>query len=146
MNTEQIRGKSGIEISKILFSFLLILLSVSSFWVVFGADQGGLSFSANDTVAAGSESEARITGSDASGSGPSDSGSSAAAASRIPRDSEPSSLPYLAESAETEGTYSNGNISIALTKYTGDNLVYHVADIKLSSASYLKTAFAFGNV
>ena len=148
MNTEQTPGKSGIVISKILRSFLCIVLSLSSFWVVFGTDQGGLSFAAYERTAAGNGSEESIIGSAASGSAdgalPADFGSSKAAALRVPRKSAPANLPYLAKSFETEGTYSDSNINIALTKYTGDNLVYHVADIQLSGTSYLKAAFAFG--
>ena len=59
----------------------------------------------------------------ASGSNESDSGSSAAAAS-------------------SDTSYSDDNISVTLTEYYENNTKIYVADITLSSAEYLKTAFA----
>lgn len=50
------------------------------------------------------------------------------------------SLP--AENSSAGATYEDGNISITLTEYTVQDTAVYVADVKLSSAQYLKTAFA----
>ncbi len=42
----------------------------------------------------------------------------------------------------TDNYYSDGNITITLTKYRRNNTTIYVADVKLSSAEYLKTALA----
>ncbi len=55
-------------------------------------------------------------------------------------DSESESLS--AENTSSEMTYEDDNISIILTEYTVNDTVVYVADVKLSSAQYLKTAFA----
>ncbi len=53
-----------------------------------------------------------------------------------------SSLSLSAESVVTGDSYSDGNISIVITEErVGDTTVY-VADVTLSSADYLRTAFA----
>ena len=44
----------------------------------------------------------------------------------------------------TENSYEDGNISIILTQYREYETNIHVADVKISSAEYLKTAFAKG--
>lgn len=45
---------------------------------------------------------------------------------------------------QTETTYTDENISITLKEYEQDGTVIYVADVKLSSAEYLKTALAKG--
>ncbi len=42
----------------------------------------------------------------------------------------------------TDNYYSDGNITITLTNYRRNNTTIYVADVKLSSAEYLKTALA----
>ena len=42
----------------------------------------------------------------------------------------------------TDTSYSDGNISITLTEYREHNTTIYVADVQVSSAEYLKTAFA----
>ena len=44
----------------------------------------------------------------------------------------------------TENSYSDGNISITITEYRENGTDIYVADIRLSSADYLKTALAKG--
>ncbi|MCR5743495.1 MAG: phosphodiester glycosidase family protein [Lachnospiraceae bacterium] len=50
----------------------------------------------------------------------------------------------LAETVVTDTTYSDGNISVVLTTYREYDTTIYVADVTLSSAEYLKTAFANG--
>ena len=50
----------------------------------------------------------------------------------------------LAEAVVTDTTYSDGNISVVLTTYRENDTTIYVADVTLSSAEYLKTAFADG--
>ena len=50
----------------------------------------------------------------------------------------------LAETVVTDTTYSDGNISVVLTTYREYDTTIYVADVTLSSAEYLKTAFADG--
>lgn len=45
----------------------------------------------------------------------------------------------------TENSYTDGNISITLTEYREHDTAIYVADIRLSSAEYLKTALAEGS-
>ena len=45
---------------------------------------------------------------------------------------------------QTDNYYSDENITITLTEYREYNTVIYVADVKLSSAEYLKTALARG--
>ncbi len=47
-----------------------------------------------------------------------------------------------AEIVLTDNTYSDGNISITLTEYREYDTTIYVADVMLSSAEYLQTAFA----
>lgn len=44
----------------------------------------------------------------------------------------------------TENSYSDGNISITITEYRENDTTIYVADVQLSSAQYLQTAFAKG--
>ncbi len=54
-----------------------------------------------------------------------------------------SSVEEVTQSTEiTENSYSDGNITVTLTEYYENNTKIYVADIKLSSADYLKTALA----
>lgn len=46
------------------------------------------------------------------------------------------------ENASSATTYEDENIRITLTEYTTNDTVVYVADVQLSSAQYLKTAFA----
>lgn len=52
--------------------------------------------------------------------------------------SEKNTVPVII----TENTYSDSNINITVTKYKEYNTTIYVADVKLSSAEYLKTALA----
>ncbi len=59
--------------------------------------------------------------------------------------------PALTESTDnsqaliTDAAYSDENISITLTEYRKNNTAVYAADVRLSSADYLKTAFAKGS-
>lgn len=53
-------------------------------------------------------------------------------------------LVMSAEPVITEDSYSDGNISINITEYRQNDTNIYVADIQVSSADYLKTAFAKG--
>lgn len=56
---------------------------------------------------------------------------------------EPASTePSAAEPVTTDTTYSDGNISVELKTYRLYETTVYVADVQLSSAEYLKTAFA----
>ena len=56
---------------------------------------------------------------------------------------EPASKePSAAEPVTTDTTYSDGNISVELKTYRLYETTVYVADVQLSSAEYLKTAFA----
>ncbi len=46
------------------------------------------------------------------------------------------------EAVISDNSYSDGNISITLTEYRENDTTVYVADVTLSSAKYLKTAFA----
>ncbi len=50
--------------------------------------------------------------------------------------------PSAAEPVTTDTTYSDGNISVELKTYRLYETTVYVADVQLSSAEYLKTAFA----
>ncbi len=52
------------------------------------------------------------------------------------------SEPVTLENAVEGKSYQDENISITLTEYTTNNTTVYVADVKVSSAQYLKTAFA----
>lgn len=45
----------------------------------------------------------------------------------------------------TDSSYSDGNITVTLTEYREHNTAIYVADIRLASADYLKTALAEGS-
>ena len=47
-------------------------------------------------------------------------------------------------SASTDDTYEDGNISVTLKEYRENDSTIYVADVQLSSSSYLKTALAQG--
>ena len=46
------------------------------------------------------------------------------------------------DNAGNSETYEDGNVKITYTQYTTNGTTIHVADVRLSSAEYLKTAFA----
>jgi exopolysaccharide biosynthesis protein len=48
----------------------------------------------------------------------------------------------VTETLSTESSYKDENISIELTEYNAHDTAIYVADVQLSSAQYLKTAFA----
>lgn len=52
------------------------------------------------------------------------------------------SAPPETTITRTDTSYSDGNISITLTEYREHNTTIYVADVQVSSAEYLKTAFA----
>ena len=86
-----------------------------------GRKPGSSDTQASSGSAEGSGSEGSADGSDPSGS----SGSNASAVS-------------------TGNTYKDGNISITLKEYRENDSTIYVADVQLSSSSYLKTALAQG--
>lgn len=53
-----------------------------------------------------------------------------------------SAKPEEASPVQTENSYSDENITITLTEYRENDTTIYVADVQLSSAEYLKTAFA----
>ncbi len=54
----------------------------------------------------------------------------------------PSPNPSPIETVYTDTAYTDENIEIHVTTVVEDDLVYYVADVKLSSLAYFKTAFA----
>lgn len=57
-------------------------------------------------------------------------------------DSEETNDAKKTESVITENTYSDEHINITLSEYRENDTTIYVADVVLSSADYLKTAFA----
>ncbi len=63
----------------------------------------------------------------------------------VPMEDDSSSLNYETDEPEvlqTDKSYSDENISITITEYRQNDTTIYVADVKLSSAEYLKTALA----
>ena len=64
---------------------------------------------------------------------------------QVPQSTAPSS-PTVPDATEpvriTENSYDDGNISITITEYREYDTAIYVADVRLSSADYLKTALA----
>ncbi len=63
----------------------------------------------------------------------------------VPMEDNSSSLNYETDEPEvlqTDKSYSDENISISITEYRQNDTTIYVADVKLSSAEYLKTALA----
>ena len=60
----------------------------------------------------------------------------------VDTEEEPAAEAPAQETVMTETRYSDGNISVELTTYRYLDTDVYVADVKLSNASYLKTAFA----
>ena len=67
---------------------------------------------------------------------------SAEAAETAQPTAEPSAEPVDAEPVTTETSYSDGNISVALSAYRLYETTVYVADVQLTSSDYLLTAFA----
>lgn len=57
-------------------------------------------------------------------------------------DATSSTTTATASSSAQSGDYSDDNVSVKLSTYTVANTTVHVADVTVSSAEYLKTAFA----
>ncbi|MCD7844453.1 MAG: phosphodiester glycosidase family protein [Oscillospiraceae bacterium] len=57
-------------------------------------------------------------------------------------DPEPTEEPVSTEPVITESSYADGNITITITEYRQYDTSIYVADVTVSSAEYLKTAFA----
>ena len=55
---------------------------------------------------------------------------------------ETSAAADTTDASEVVGTYSDDNISITITTYRQNDTTIYVADVQLSSAEYLQTAFA----
>lgn len=70
------------------------------------------------------------------------SGSGRNSAAQSAQSSETETTQSAAPTAETGTSYSDENISISLSEYYENNTKIYVADVTLSSAQYLKTAFA----
>lgn len=60
------------------------------------------------------------------------------------KDSEPETPHGSMEPVITENSYIDGNISIEITQQRVNDTECYIADVRLSSAEYLKTAFAKG--
>lgn len=58
--------------------------------------------------------------------------------------SESESTPVTAGDNESIGSYSDENIAVTINEYYENDTKIYVADVRLSSAQYLKTAFANG--
>ena len=55
---------------------------------------------------------------------------------------EPDSKPDSSKVMQTDRSYSDSNISITITEYRENDTTVYVADVRLTSAKYLKTALA----
>ena len=66
----------------------------------------------------------------------------AAAGSGAAQSSDAEDSVVAADTSEVVGTYSDENISITITTYRQNDTTIYVADVQLSSAEYLQTAFA----
>ena len=60
----------------------------------------------------------------------------------LAEESEAAEEPVPNEPVTTDTTYSDGNISVELKTYRLYETTVYVADVQLSSADYLRTAFA----
>jgi len=69
-------------------------------------------------------------------------GSGQSASAAVSTQTDESNTASSVASAVTENTYTDENISITITEYREYDTSIYVADITLSSADYLKTAFA----
>jgi exopolysaccharide biosynthesis protein len=92
----------------------------------------------NDTSSSTYSLTAKTVGSVSSASSSSQSKSTSSSSSS----SDESQSATQTDTVVTDNSYSDGNISITITTYTVDNTQVYVADITLSSADALKTAFA----
>ncbi|MDO4417805.1 MAG: phosphodiester glycosidase family protein [Eubacteriales bacterium] len=72
------------------------------------------------------------------------SGDSTGSSSKTESDGSSGASSVTMQNASAGTTYEDENVSITITEYTTNDTVVHVADVKLSSAEYLKTAFANG--
>ena len=91
-------------------------------------DSDGSMADSLESDASDSESGNMHSGDSSSGSGESVGSSSASSAA-----------------VSTSDTYSDGNISVTLKEYRQNDTTIYVADVELSSSSYLKTALAQGS-
>lgn len=82
--------------------------------------------------------------SSSSSSSSSSSGSSSSSSSSANKSSSTSGSTSSA-AVSTSNTYSDGNISVTLKEYRENDTTIYVADVQLSSSSYLKTALAQGS-
>lgn len=57
-------------------------------------------------------------------------------------DSSSGSTVSSGDAVVTDSSYSDGNITVTITEYREDDTTIYVADVTLSSAEYLQTAFA----
>lgn len=96
----------------------------------------------------GSHKSGSSGSSGSSSSGNSDSGSSDSSSDSLSLgsadDSESLSSSALASSLQSSDTYSSDDVSITMKEYRINGTTIHVADVTVSSAEYLKTAFAQG--
>ena len=76
------------------------------------------------------------------GSSKGDSGSSSGSSSFDEEEALESAAAVTTDNAESSDSYEDENIKITYTQYTTNGTTIHVADVQLSSAEYLKTAFA----
>ena len=98
------------------------------------------SSSSSSSSSSGSNASSDSTGSSSSGSSSSSSSSSSSA-----NKSSSTSGSTSSAAVSTSNTYSDGNISVTLKEYRENDTTIYVADVQLSSSSYLKTALAQGS-
>lgn len=122
------------------------------------SDENGTSEQKNgtDSVAAGSESSHRIKKPGSRSGGPGSGhggpgggkgmGGSSASTTTIrnfdEEEAEASAAEVTTDNSGSSQDYQDDNIKITYTQYTTNDTTIHVADVQLSSAEYLKTAFA----
>ncbi len=77
-------------------------------------------------------------------SGGTSAGSSASGSSTGSSDSNSGSTEAVVSSSASVDSYTDDNISIKMSEYTVSDTTVHVAEVKVTDAKYLKTAFAQG--
>ena len=77
-------------------------------------------------------------------SGGTSAGSSASGSSTGSSDSNSGSTEAVVSSGASVDSYTDDNISIKMSEYTVSDTTVHVAEVKVTDAKYLKTAFAQG--
>ena len=97
------------------------------------------SSSSGDADSSSGSSRKRRSGSP---SNHSSDGSSKSGSSFDEEEAEERAASVTTDNAGSSDTYEDENVKITYTQYTANGTTIHVADVQLSSAEYLKTAFA----